>query len=213
VGLIQWALHTVETWCDEVQLSVNPDKTGLVVFKRRRKLLGFFEPHLFVVTLCHPMSVKYLRVVLDSWLTWREHVDVNVRKAHNLLWACRRAFGVTWGLTPWLYISLIRPSITFTSLVWWPGSQTASAKKGLSRIQRLACLGITGAIRITLTGAMEALTGLPPLDLAIQGEVGSVVHRLWSPGCWSYLHPNQGHSSELMRLQQSDSIFHMGIDL
>ena len=30
------------------------------------------------------MSVKYLRVVLDSQLTLREYVDVTVRKAHNL---------------------------------------------------------------------------------------------------------------------------------
>jgi hypothetical protein len=31
-GLIPWALHTVEMWCDELGLSVNPDKTGLVAF-------------------------------------------------------------------------------------------------------------------------------------------------------------------------------------
>jgi hypothetical protein len=199
-GLIQWALHTVETWCNEVRLSVFPDNTGLVVSIRRRKLLGFFEPHLFVFTLCHPMSVKYLRVVLDSWLTWREHVKVKAIKAHNLLWACRRTFGVTWGLRLWLYVSIISPSITFASLVRWPGCQMASAKKRLSRIQRLACLGNTGAIRITPTGAMEALTGLPPLDLVIQGEAGSAAHHLWSPGCWSYLQPNRGHSSVLMWL-------------
>jgi hypothetical protein len=44
-GLIQWALCTVEAWCGELGLSVNPDKTGLVAFTRRRKLSGFFEPY------------------------------------------------------------------------------------------------------------------------------------------------------------------------
>ena len=39
------------------------------------------------------------------------------------------------------------------------------------------------------------------------------MHRLWSLGSWSYLHPNQGHSSILMRLQQSDPIFNMGVDV
>jgi hypothetical protein len=29
-GLMHWSLHAVETWCDELGLSVNPDKTGLV---------------------------------------------------------------------------------------------------------------------------------------------------------------------------------------
>ena len=38
-GFMQRALHTVETWCDEVSLSVNPDKADLVDFTRKRKLL------------------------------------------------------------------------------------------------------------------------------------------------------------------------------
>jgi hypothetical protein len=44
-GLMQWALLTVQTWCNEVELSVNPDKNELVAFTRKRKLPGFFEPH------------------------------------------------------------------------------------------------------------------------------------------------------------------------
>jgi len=96
------------------------------------------------------MLVMYLQVILDSRLTWKEHVDVKVRKAQNLLWICRRAYGTAWGLRPrvvhWLYVSIIRPSVTYASLVWWPGCETASAKKKLSRIQRLACLQIMGMV-------------------------------------------------------------------
>jgi hypothetical protein len=65
--------------------------------------------------------VKCLGVVLDTRLTCREHVDAKVRKAHNLLWACKRACSVRWGLrlrvVYWLYVSVVRPSITFASLV------------------------------------------------------------------------------------------------
>ena len=32
-------------------------------------------------------------------------------------------------------------------------------------------------------------------------------------GVWCYLHPNRGHGSILTRLQQSDPIFHMGVDV
>ena len=97
-----------------------------------------------------------------------------------------------WGLRPkvvhWLYISTIWLSITFPSLVWWPSChaslvwwlrcQTANAKKRLSSIEKLACLGIMGAMRTTPTGATEALTGLPPLQLVIQGEARSAVYHL-----------------------------------
>jgi hypothetical protein len=185
---------TVEIWCNEVGLSVNPDKTGLVAFTRKRKLQGFFEPHFFGVKLSLLRSVKYLEVILDSRLTWRVHTEVKVWKAHNLLWACSRACAARWGLRPkmvhWLYAAIVRPTISFASLVWWPGCQTASAKKKLSKIQRLACLGITGAIRTTPTGAMEVLVGLPLLDLVIQGEASLAAHHLWSLGAGLTSTPN-----------------------
>jgi hypothetical protein len=117
-----------------------------------------------------------------------------------------------WGLGPWLYVSIIKPSISFASLVWWPGSQTASYKKRLSRVQRLACLGTTRAICTTPTDGKQALTGLPPLDLVIQGEAWSAAHRLWSVGCWSCLHPNRGHST-LTRLQKSEPVFTIGVNV
>ena len=142
-GLKQWALHTVEMWCDKGRLLVNPNRTGLIVFTRKRKLPGYFESYFFGVTLHCCMLVRYLGVVLNSWLTWREHVDVKVRKAHNMLYACRRGCGVIWGLRPkvvhWLYISIITPSIIFASLVWWPGCQMASAKKRLSMLMDNGC--------------------------------------------------------------------------
>jgi hypothetical protein len=91
--LMQRALHTVETWCSEVGLSVNPDKTDLVIFTKKGKLFGFFEPLLFGVTLHRSELVRYLGVTLDSRLIWWEHVNNKVVKAHNSLWACRRFFG------------------------------------------------------------------------------------------------------------------------
>jgi len=132
------------------------------------------------------MSIKYLGVVLDSQPTLRAHVDVEVMKAHNPLWASRRAYGVTWGLIPrvahWLYVSINRPSITFASLVWWPGCQTASAKKKLCRVQRLTCLGIKGVMHTTPTSAVEVLICLPPLELVVQSEARSAVYHFWNLG-------------------------------
>jgi hypothetical protein len=206
-GLIQWALCTIKAWCGELGLSVNPDKTGLVAFIRRRKLRGFFE-----MTLHCSMSVKHLGVVLESRLTLKEHMDVKVRKAQNSMLACRRACGMTPRVVHWLYVTIIRRPITFASLVWRPGCQMASAKRKLSRSQRLACLGIAGAMRTTPTNAVEALICLPALELVVQSEVRSTVDRLWSLGCWFYLHPNTEHSSILMWFQQSYPIFNMGVN-
>jgi len=78
-------LHAVENWCDGVELSINLDKTGPVVLTRRKKIHAFTT---LWVYLHRCMSVSYLEVVLDSRLTWREHVDIKVRKGHNLFRVC-----------------------------------------------------------------------------------------------------------------------------
>ena len=44
-GLIRWALHTVEEWCIGHGLSINPDKTGLVAFTRKRNFQGSLNLH------------------------------------------------------------------------------------------------------------------------------------------------------------------------
>ena len=48
----------------------------------------------------------------------------------------------------------------------------------LSRIQRLACLGITGAMRTAPTNAVETLICLIPPDLVVVSDARSAVHRL-----------------------------------
>ena len=92
----------------------------------------------------------------------------------------------------------------------WSGSQTASAEK-TNQKTNTCTLGDKGGDLYHPTGTVEALTGLPLLDLLIQSDARSAVHRLWSLGCWSYLHPDRGHSSILMRLQKSDPKISMGV--
>ena len=71
---------------------------------------------------------------------------------------------------------------------------------------------MTGAVRTFPSRAMEALVCLPPLEFVVKSEARMAAHRLWSLGCWPYLHPNKGHQSILKRLQNSDPIFNMGLD-
>jgi hypothetical protein len=103
------------------------------------------------------------------------NVDVKARKADSLLWARRRACGATWGLRPkvvhWLNISIIWPSITLASLIWWPDYQMINAKKRPR--QRLACLGITGAMHTSPTGANGG-TRWPPSTGAGDSGCGKV---------------------------------------
>jgi hypothetical protein len=120
-GLMQWALSTAGMWRNEVGESVNPDKTGLVSYTRKRKLQCFFEPQFFEVKISLSGTVKFLEIIVDSPLTWREHVEVEVRKAHNLLWAVQGGVRSETHCFHWLYVAIVRPIIFLAILVWWSG--------------------------------------------------------------------------------------------
>jgi len=54
---------------NNLDLDLEPDKTDLVVFTRKRKFLGFFEPHFLRVALQCSESAEYVGLILDSRLT------------------------------------------------------------------------------------------------------------------------------------------------
>jgi len=78
----------------------------------------------------------------------------------------------------WLYTRVIRPFILHGALVWWPKAMQKTTKTQLGRIQRIACLAITGAMKSTPTAAMETLLNLTPLNLVIQAEARMALYRL-----------------------------------
>uniref|UniRef100_A0A1I8F355 Fibrinogen C-terminal domain-containing protein n=1 Tax=Macrostomum lignano TaxID=282301 RepID=A0A1I8F355_9PLAT len=70
-------------------------------------------------------QVRCLGLTLDHRLNWTPHIQTKAKKALAVLAQIRRAVGTTWGLTPrklwWIYTAIIRPSISYASLVWASG--------------------------------------------------------------------------------------------
>jgi hypothetical protein len=44
---MQGALNCVKNWCRDIDLSVNADKTTMVLFTNNRMMWGFYNPRLF----------------------------------------------------------------------------------------------------------------------------------------------------------------------
>ena len=67
-------------------------------------------------------KVMYLGVVLDSKLTFREHVKEKCTKASHMLCALHGAVGKLWGPSPknmlWVYEQVVRPVILHGAIVW-----------------------------------------------------------------------------------------------
>ena len=94
-------------------------------------------------------EVKYWGVILDSKLIWNQII----RKGQTTFAVVRRMCGKKCSVRPnmvhWLYTRVIEPSIFHDALVWWPKVIQKTTKIQLGRIQRMACLAITRAMKST----------------------------------------------------------------
>ncbi|KAJ8735608.1 hypothetical protein PYW07_007228 [Mythimna separata] len=185
-SILQRSLNTINTWCTENHLSVNPSKTTIVPFTRKRKLDKLVT--LTVKGTVVPLSsdVKYLGVTIDQRLTWNTHINNVIQKAKIALGICCRLAGTKWGLNPrialWLYTAIVRPIITYACVVWWRKTTQVTVISKLDGLQRLACLISTGAMSTTPGAALNALLNLPPLHLFIAKEAKASIYRTNSTG-------------------------------
>ena len=69
--------------------------------------------------------------------------------------------------------------VTYAAAIWWPKTEQRAAQLQLQKIQRLACLSITGAMRTCPTAAMDALLDLLPLHLQIRKEAFNSAIRIF----------------------------------
>jgi hypothetical protein len=187
----------------------------VIPFTRRRNIKGLREPILFGEKTQLSSEVKYLGITLEKGLTWKKQLDKVINKAYKAFWTCRDTFRKTWGLKPkviyWIYIAVVRPIVTYAATVWWPRVKFKRSQAELSKLQRVACLGITGAIKTAPTAVMEVLLGLPPLHLQVEVEAMIGNDRLrcnekWKPKSDGFRH------AYMARDMEKEPILLMGSD-
>ncbi|GJQ80034.1 hypothetical protein Trydic_g5013 [Trypoxylus dichotomus] len=86
----------------------------------------------------------------------------------------------TWGCNPnilrWLYISIARPTITDGAITWFQKVTQAMTRNTIDKLQRIACVCITGAMRTCPTAAMEVILDLTPQHIVVEGVANSITY-------------------------------------
>lgn len=200
-SIMQKALNTVSDWCGNSDLSVNAGKTVIVPFTNKRRLDRLVNPKLNGKIITFSTEVKYLGVTIDQKLTWNAHLVNVLQKAKMALGASSRLMGNNWGINPrialWLYTAIVRPIVTYASMVWYDKAFQSTAITKLGSLQRTACLMASGAMSTTPGLALSALLGLPPLHVYIHKEAKASMYRAYTQGRRNWL------SRKLRSLQDS----------
>lgn len=178
-------------WSATHSSSFEPDKLRLVDFTRRREPTShpgcptapITRPPLTLrqqrITPMH--SYKYLGVVLDQELRFREHTAYALSRGTAWVLQFRRLSRPTMGMPPryarQLYKAIAVPRMLYaadvflTPLTRREGDAKAKGSVGLmrklARVQRMAAIHITGAMRSTATDILDAHADLLPFPLLV----------------------------------------------
>ena len=189
-GLAQSQLVNIDNWCQTNGLKLSELKTKVVLFTRRRNNTLPVPLKLRGNTINQSNEAVYLGVTFDAKLSWVSHISTKVNKGINMLFACSKAVGKTWGLNPvtsrWIFNLVILPSVTYAAFVWAHVFNTNTGVRNLfDKLQRLAALQITRGLGTTPTANLEIMAGLQPLDLLLQETAVRTALRLKINNRWN----------------------------
>ena len=113
-------LAQVQEWLTLNQLTLNIKKTNFIIFKSHKKRLRRdLRLTLNGTVLQRVEDSKFLGIVIDQHLTWKNHIDYITKKILRITGLlCRIRFYVNQTHLKMLYNSLIYPYLHYGNIVW-----------------------------------------------------------------------------------------------
>lgn len=164
--LLQSSIDNLIKWTKESGFQFSPDKTKCVLFSRR---VVRENPSLKMGNsdLSFAESAKFLGVIFDKKLNWRnhiEHVRTSCSKSLNLLKVLAdHKWGADTTCLLRIYRALIRSKIDYGLVAYGTASKTVL--KYLERIQSSALRIALGAYRTSPLQTLHCLANEPPLSI------------------------------------------------
>lgn len=205
VGKVQEAVNMVVEWGFDWGFRFSVEKTKMMFFTKRT-VSETLQLKLYDKVIGKVSSFKYLGVVFDSRLTWREHIDRIETKCKKVVNVMRCVAGRGWGASSSalkrLYQALIRSVFDYGCVAY--GSAARSVLRCLDVLQSEALRVCCGAFKTSPVSALQVEMGEMPLDLRrTQVSVNYWVH-LGGHGdahptkevrleCWEYGRSQKDH--------------------
>ena len=201
---MQAMLEQLVAWGATCGLRFNPAKTVAVMFTRsQREFTRLVQMDGQLIP--YSSSVLYLGVTLDYKLHWREHIINKRNKAKALYMKLSSLTSSYWGPKPkllkWAYTGLVRPVMSYASMIWGHRVEADDIEEELRKLNRAALLSICRVPRSTPTRALEIILDIFPLHIFIIRTGLAAFQRLkrQTPLLWDGVYPNLTHSISHLR--------------
>ena len=193
------ALSTVHEWASAHRMKFSPTKC-CVLKAHRCRVTRQPMVQMGPLTLAPVATARYLGVVFDRSLSFRQHIDALLDRKTPLFNQFQQLTnikrGVHQSLLTQLYSACLRPALEFASVVWADASITQRRKvQSLQHQGLVRCLGVN---RISHTADVCVEAGVPPLG--VRQKVDLLRY-------WRQLNRNPVPLTEKLRsLPQSDEL-------
>jgi len=208
--LMQLAIDKAVEWSHNAGLTFSKTKTLAMIFSKKRNVV--LPPNLEMegTDIQYTNAVQYLGVTLDSKLTWKAHIKQKIFSAKALLLKICNAMGSLWGMPPrqmhWAYTGMVRPAISYGSVVWSKVTELKMIQKDLTKVNRLALCTLGSFRKSTPTAGLEIICNVEPLHLHIKKHALMTLDRIQRSGVLINKakivlpHSNKGHRQFLREM-------------
>ena len=166
---INKALLTFSKYLTFRKLTLATNKTKAIVFSRRRKVETIPNIIFQKCTIEVVNSFKYLGVVVNSKLSWNEHINQVCQTAQKAMNILRSLSSVRWGCCPRillsLYRALIRSRLEYCTWLFAPFPKYLMGKMEKIQYQAIRCA--IGALRSSPTNALLVEASEVPIQFRL----------------------------------------------
>jgi uncharacterized protein with ParB-like and HNH nuclease domain len=167
-------LRKVSSCAKDNKIRFNEHKSkAMLLTRRKRRERKELEIYSNYKPLMRGKSLKYLGIILDSKLIFRDHIIDMTDKCSKLIFPLSKSAKLDWGLKysalKTIYTGGILPLLLYGAPVWINALNKASYKLKITRVQRLINIRLARAYRTVSNEALCLITGLTPIDIKIEG--------------------------------------------
>jgi hypothetical protein len=106
----------------------------------------------------------YLGLVLVAKLLWNPQIKRVKYRTIKALMVCKGVIGLRWpAMLRWIYTTIVRPRITYATVVWCHRAAQTTATDELQKVLRSPCFLTTRAMKSALIIDFETMQDLFPL--------------------------------------------------
>lgn len=172
------SIRRIKTWLESNGLELAEHKTEAVLITSRKKV-ETISLQVGQKTITSKPAIKYLGVMVDNRLQFREHVDYTSEKASRVQAALSRILPNIGGpkYSRRLLLSRVVSSILlYAAPVWAHATRIQGARRKLASVYRLSALRVISGYRTISEEAALVIAGMIPMDI-LADEMARIYNR------------------------------------